>query len=129
MTSNEKIWENPDPRIKWALDILDDGPYERTGITQYFWYPGLGGFLGGAANICQNYIGKRPAHLSMHVTIFGAVAGWVAGVWLRDRLSKKNATEIAVLKHYMMLHPEKFPEPEKKKFGDREVFLEWPINR
>jgi len=128
-SSEEKIWEKPDPRIKWAFDILDDGQYERTPIIGQFWYPALAATLIGAGNLVRNAAHRRPYHTAMHMTVFGAVGGWLLGVWFRNRLSQKNGTEIQVLKHYMMLHPEKFPEPEKKKFGDREVFLEWPINR
>jgi hypothetical protein len=128
-SSEEKIWENPDPRVKWALDILDDGAYERTPIFGYFWYPGLFAALGGGGNLMRNWMVKRPQHAAVHITVFGATLGWLGGVWWRNRISQKNANDVATIKHYLMLHPEKFPEPEKKKFGDKEVFLEWPINR
>ena len=129
MSSQEKIWENPDPRIKWALDILEPKGYEPTSILSYFFYPALmaGGF--GFGPMLKNVIGRRPYHTSLHVTLAFAAAGWLTGVQFRNMWSDKNAEEIAVLKHYVMLHPEKFPEPEQKKFGDKEVFLEWPINR
>ena len=76
----------------------------------------------------RNVIARRPYHTSAHVTLGFMAVGWLAGVKLRNTWSDKNAEEIAVLKHYVMLHPEKFPEPEAKKYGDKEVFLEWPIN-
>ena len=127
--SDEKIWEKPDPRIKWALDILDDGKYERTPIIGYFWYPTI--FAGAMAlNMpVYNAIARRPMHTGLHITGALTAGGWLLGCWLRNHFAKKNANELAVIKHYLMLHPEKFPEPEKKKFGDRDVFLEWPINR
>jgi len=127
--SEEKIWEKPDPRVKWALDILDDGEYERTPLHGFFWYPALGLFTGAGGNLMTNWVYRRPAHTAIHLTIFGAAIGWLAGVAFRNRLERKNATDLAAIKHYLMLHPEKFPEPEKKKFGDKEIFLEWPINR
>ena len=126
MSSSEgKIWENPDPRVKWALDILDEGEYERTPI----WYPALFSVCLGSGNLLKNWIMRRPKHTAIHLTILGAALGWVGGVAWRNRVSRKNANDVAAIKHYIMLHPEKFPEPEKKKFGDKEVFLEWPINR
>ena len=127
--SEEKIWENPDPRVKWALDILDDQGSEETPIISYFWAPLLGLASGGGGNLMRNWVLRRPQHTAIHLTITGAAIGWLAGVWWRNRLARKNADDMAVIKHYLMLHPEKFPEPERKKFGDKEVFLEWPINR
>ena len=127
--SEENIWEKPDPRIKWALDILDDHGYERTTIAGYYWYPALFGGGLGAGFPFKNLLLKRPMHTGIHITAGLAVGGWLFGCWFRNHLAEKNANEIAVIKHYLMLHPEKFPEPEKKKFGDREVFLDWPINR
>ena len=127
--TDEKIWEKPDQRIQWALDILDDGGYEQTPIVSYFWYPVLFGSSMGLGNPIRNMLYRRPMNTALHLTIAGAATGWFFGCWWRNRLARKNADELAVIRHYMMLHPEKFPEPEKKKFGDKEVFLEWPINR
>ena len=129
MSSSEKIWEKPDTRIKWALDILDDGEYERTPIIGYFWYPTISAIGFGFGNPGRNIMTKKPLHTGLHLTAALTVGGWLLGCWFRNRLAQKNANELAVIKHYLMLHPEKFPEPEKKKFGDRDVFLEWPINR
>jgi hypothetical protein len=106
-----------------------DGGYERTPIYSYFWYPAIFGAAGLGGNVFKNVLYRRPLNTGLHVTVFGGVTGWLFGCWLRNRLATKNANEIAAVKHYLMLHPEKFPEPEKKKFGEKEVFLEWPINR
>jgi len=129
MSSNEKIWEKPDPRIQWALDILEPKGYEPVTIPTHFWYPTIFAAMGYTSAIFRNVIARRPITASYHVAIGAAVLGWLGGVQARDMFKDKNAEEIAVLKHYVMLHPEKFPEPEPKKFGDKEVFLEWPINR
>ena len=130
MSSEEKIWEKPDPRIKWALDLLDGNEgYEQGGIINYFFYPSLFGGVMGLSNVFRNIALRRPTHTAVHISVFMAVGGWLAGVAFRNRLEQKNVNDLAAIKHYLMLHPEKFPEPEKKKFGDKEVFLEWPINR
>ena len=128
MSSEDKIWEKPDPRIKWALDILDPKGNEENFIN-YFWYPGLFASAFGVSYPLSNLMGKRPWFASLHLTAAMTAFGWVAGVYTRNYWMDKNAEEIAVCKHYLMLHPEKFPEPEKKKWGDKEVLLEWPINR
>ena len=128
-SSEEKIWDKPDPKIKWALNILDGDGYEKASIVDFFWYPMLGATGGSLSSLAGNWRTNRPLYTAIHITAFAGVAGWLTGVWFRNRLSQRNANEIAAIKHYVMLHPEKFPEPELKKFGDKEIFLDWPINR
>ena len=125
----EKIWENPDPRIKWALDLLGDDGYERTPVGSYIWYPSIFAATIGAGHPLKNWTLRRPMWSGLHITLPLIAAGWCLGVLFRERQAKKNADEEAVLRHYIMLHPEKFPEPELKKFGDRQVFLNWNPNR
>jgi hypothetical protein len=49
----------------------------------------------------------------------------VSGAYTRDLLSRKKTEEMAILEHYIRLHPERFIEPETKKYGDKCVFFEW----
>ena len=37
--------------------------------------------------------------------------------------------EDRVIKHYIMTHPDKFIEPERIKYGDKRVFLDWDPKR
>ena len=39
--------------------------------------------------------------------------------------SSVGQDEDRVIKHYIMTHPEKFIEPERIKYGDKRVFLDW----
>ena len=55
-----------------------------------------------------------------------AAVGYLAGYQFREWRANMNAQETAVIKHYIMTHPEEFPEPEKKLFRDKEVF--YPIH-
>lgn len=53
----------------------------------------------------------------------------LTGVYIRDMFEKKTTLNMAICRHYIMLHPERFPEPEMKKFGDKEVFYTWRFIR
>ena len=44
-------------------------------------------------------------------------------------LKWRYTEEMANIKHYIMLHPEKFPEPEKVKFGDKISWYHWASAR
>lgn len=40
---------------------------------------------------------------------------------------KRRERREAILRHYVMLHPEDFPEPERKKIAD--IFTNWNVRR
>jgi hypothetical protein len=44
-------------------------------------------------------------------------------------MTKQKTEEMAILEHYIRLHPDRFPEPETKKYGDKCVFFDWRRNR
>jgi hypothetical protein len=49
----------------------------------------------------------------------------ILGVGLREIGTYKKTQEMAILEHYIRLHPDRFIEPETKKYGDKCVFYEW----
>ena len=82
---DDKIWEKPDSRIQWALDILGDGGYESTPIIGYFWYPAMFGISMGLGNPIKNMLYRRPMITGLHISIASAVTGWFFGCWWRTR--------------------------------------------
>lgn len=126
---DKKIWEDPDPRVQWALKILDDEGFKESALTSDIFYPLLGLSTFTAASLVRNMSMRAPLGTSLHITLGLAAVGLLGGIKFRDVVSQRRADSLAVCKHYIMLHPEKFPEPERKKFGDREVFLSWRPNR
>lgn len=44
--------------------------------------------------------------------------GAVGGQWIEERRLNYLAEKDAVLRHYIELHPEDFPVPERKKYAD-----------
>ena len=126
----DRIWEkDPDPRIKWALDILEPAIPEKEGLWDRAMWPGLGVTIGAVGSCLYNITRRRPMmgnalQLAASVAVFGFI-GEKARQWGKQ----KNAEDIAMVKHYIMLHPERFPEPERVKLGDKRVFYPWPAHR
>ena len=71
------------------------------------------------ADIC------RPLRTGLPLTLALTGLGGFLGYQFREWRARTNAEEMAVLRHYIMTHPEEFPEPEKKFFREKEVF--WPF--
>ncbi len=124
-SAERRQWDDPDPRIKWALDILDWEGAEVTSVPSYYMMPFSGASLGIVLKGAFNRGNRLPMRTGLPIYALFAAIGYQAGVYAREWNGRKNASELAVLKHYIMTNPEKFPEPENKKYGDKEVLLPW----
>ncbi len=122
-------WDEVDPRVQWAMDELDFDGSEPSSLLGQVTQVGAFGLLGGALYPFHNWSRRRPLYAGFPLTILGLVGGFGLGWFIRDYRSKNAAKEMAVFKHYIMTHPDKFPEPERKKFGDRVVFMPWRQSR
>merc|ERR1712142_1254204 len=123
------VWEDPDPRVQWALDLFDNQGYETTPYRNIFFLPSMLGCAAASAQIFNNVRYFRPLTAGMPITAGLFAAGVGVGVWFNEYRAKRDAEMMAVAKHYIMLHPDRFPEPEMKKFGDKCVFIPWRVNR
>ncbi len=122
-------WDDPDPRIQWALDELDFGSTEPTTIIGYHYPVAVGTFIGATFWPLTNWIARRPLWAGLQVTAALTLGGFLGGRWYGNYRASRNAEEVAVMKHYIMTHPDKFPQPERKTFGDKVVFLPWRCRR
>ncbi|XP_015181952.1 PREDICTED: NADH dehydrogenase [ubiquinone] 1 subunit C2 [Polistes dominula] len=117
--------DNPD--IQWALKILTPDPdYEPSYYEKYGPIVGIPlSFVGGAC-FRNRFLGK-PAFSGIQVHIISALLSFVATYKVTEFMKNRNAERDQMLRHYVMLHPEDFPEPERKKWG--EVFEKWYPHR
>ncbi|XP_040573530.1 uncharacterized protein ND-B14.5B [Lepeophtheirus salmonis] len=118
-----------DPRVKWALDILDDEGIETVPMWRHYGIS-LGSALAGFGCVAyNNVINHRPYYARGHHAIGATLFGAFFGTFIRDYVGYKSAEKEAVLKDYLLKHPELFPEPERKTYSDPSVLLAWPIRR
>lgn len=122
---DERIWENPDPRIQWALDILEPPGGEIKSLVSRVMLPSSGAFLGFIGVMTFNFQRKIPVKSNLAAYVLLTGLGGFGGEKMHAIYRQKKADQIAAAKHYIMLHPERFPEPEKMKLGDKRVFYRW----
>lgn len=119
-------WDEVDPRVQWAIDILDSPPgWEPSSVYTHYFPAGLCTIIGGAIIPIRNVVKRMPFRTSLPATLLLAAAGFQIGNYLNDMKAERRQEKMAVAKHYIMTHPELFPEPERKKFGDRVYLSEW----
>ena len=94
-------------------------------ILKYYWPVVSMTAFGAATRPITNYFRRMPLHAGLYQVALGAVAGYFFGHKVRDMNARKNAEEVAVIKHFIKTHPDKFIEPERKRFGDESVLLGW----
>jgi len=124
---DRNIWDEPDPRVKWALDILDDQGFETYTLTSRFTFPVINGLIGTAVGCGINVMNNKPIRASMPRTI-ALTGAFAAAAWaFQNYKARRQANNEAVARHYIMLHPDRFPEPEMLKFGDKRVLLPWKM--
>ncbi|KAK2585969.1 hypothetical protein KPH14_010546 [Odynerus spinipes] len=113
--------ENPD--IQWALDILTPDPdYKPSQLVEYGLIVGtpLSLFV---ASCWRNKSLRRPMLAGIHVHIISSLLGFVGAYSCKEVYENHFARRDQMLRHYVTLHPEDFPPPERKKWS--EVFDPW----
>ncbi|XP_073949481.1 NADH dehydrogenase (ubiquinone) B14.5 B subunit [Choristoneura fumiferana] len=107
-----------------AIELLKLGDQGRTKpfLNQY-WPQILGVSFGIASGVFINFGTRRPVFSGIQKHILGVV-GWTAVLtYAQERRDAYFAERDAVYRHYIELHPEDFPVPERKKIGD--IFEPW----
>jgi len=116
-TWEEKI-ENPDPRVKWAMDVMDREGVEFEGIIGKALTPVSAAATIPFFNFCRNGLMRLPQRTNLFGTLcFMPVAGFL-GLQLRKWVDRQHAEDEAIVRHYILTHPELFPEPKKVKYID-----------
>jgi len=107
-----------DPRVEWAMKVMDTEGYEFQSEMDKLMAPvGVGlspAFLIGFSNLISRVPLKTNAIVSAGLFPFGFYAGILLMRW-RDNINREN---MATMKHYILTHPERFPEPKRTKYID-----------
>ncbi|EAT42520.1 AAEL005946-PA [Aedes aegypti] len=87
------------------------------------WAPGAGGVLGFMGACYVNWGSGRPLFSGIQKHVVAAVGLGALALTMDKWRTQYFAEKDATLRHYVELHPEDFPTPERKKFAD--VFESW----
>ena len=108
---------------QWALDLLEPTPLDRSNhIFRYYMIPPSMISLA-LAVVLKNLIGKRPATANKPYIALASIIGCLAGYGLHWAADLRFARRDAIMRDYIMRHPERFPEPDVKKYSD--IFNKW----
>ncbi|XP_043477569.1 uncharacterized protein LOC122508323 [Leptopilina heterotoma] len=115
--------ESDNPDIKWALDLLSFDPLYEPHLIAKYWMkippfvvgPGLACYINHTRGL------KAFSRPYLHLGITAVLFGW--GYAAESYVNRRNARRDAILRDYIIRHPEDFPPPERKKHG--ELFNTW----
>ncbi|XP_043583479.1 NADH dehydrogenase [ubiquinone] 1 subunit C2 [Bombus pyrosoma] len=108
---------------QWALDLLEPTPLDRSNhIFRYYYVPCTTISLA-LAVMLKNVAGKRPMTANKPYIVLASIAGFLIGCGIHWASDLRFARKDAILRDYIMRHPERFPKPDVKKYAD--IFEEW----
>ncbi|XP_017770670.1 PREDICTED: NADH dehydrogenase [ubiquinone] 1 subunit C2 [Nicrophorus vespilloides] len=116
MATGPRLSANP-------LEILTpDLSREEPFLNKYYGFLAAGS-LCLIGSIIGHYSTKRPILSGVHRHAAYAVIGGALGQYFGNLRNQQNAERDAVFRHYIQLHPEDFPDFERKKYS--EIFEPW----
>jgi len=112
-----------DPRVEWAMHVMDT-----EGMDFRTWYekltiPGMGAMVPLMTLMTNNAYYKVPMRTNMPLMLIGMPIGGFCAFKAWEWKQRVNAENMALARHYILTHPEKFPAPKSPKIG--ELILPW----
>ena len=90
MATDKKDWQEVDPRVQWAMDILDWGDVEPSSPTVYLGVPVFGGLVGVSTGFVRNHLLSRPLWAGAPYTLVAGVVGVGVATWYRDWKARRQ---------------------------------------
>merc|ERR1711864_65068 len=115
---NENWKEDCDPRVKWAMEVMDQEGAEFTGVLGRSAAPLFAGLLPLQSTVLVNWIKRVPLRTNMFWAICASPVFAFAGIQYKNWNFRRAAEEEAMVRHYILTHPERFSEPKKVKYLD-----------
>ncbi|XP_018329958.1 NADH dehydrogenase [ubiquinone] 1 subunit C2 [Agrilus planipennis] len=116
------VGKNTGPKIAESPLDLFEGHVEQP-LLNKFWYPVTGGIVGFVATCTGNWVAKRPIMSGVQIHALMTVAGVFLGNYFDKLRDEYFAEKDAIMRHYILLHPEDFPKFERRKYS--EVLEKW----
>lgn len=121
-------WDEVDPRVEWAMKLFDQEGQAFEAEMERIIVPTTLAVTPVGSMTLMNWIQRTP----LKSNLLPAIALAPLGFWLGQKYdayqTTKRATNNAAIKHYVMTHPELFPEPKRVKYIDA-IQPFYPIRR
>ncbi|XP_055918237.1 NADH dehydrogenase [ubiquinone] 1 subunit C2 [Eupeodes corollae] len=101
-----------------ALELLENRGDRQPTIMNTLFNPLASALAGCGLAMFINFAYRRPVWSGIQKHIAFTAIGGGLGLYLDKKRNEHLADRDAVLRHYIMLHPEDFPMPERKKYAD-----------
>ncbi|CAK9809674.1 NADH dehydrogenase [ubiquinone] 1 subunit C2 [Anthophora quadrimaculata] len=112
---------------QWALDLLEPRPEDyKTNWSDYWLIPN-GALVGAGTVVFRNHILNRPLYTNIHLSVIGLIVGGLCGAGVMYVTEVHRARKDAILRDYIRLHPDRFPEPQNRKYAD--ILEPWEPHR
>ncbi|XP_041358972.1 NADH dehydrogenase [ubiquinone] 1 subunit C2-like [Gigantopelta aegis] len=84
---------------------------------------GLSAISGYGLAVFINYVRRRPPHTGIYMHAVLIAGGYLCGGLLDKWVLRQRHQKLHILKDYVRLHPDEFPDEEPKKYKD--LLLPW----
>ncbi|XP_044743236.1 NADH dehydrogenase [ubiquinone] 1 subunit C2 [Chrysoperla carnea] len=103
---------------KSPVELLTPDPNRIPSFLSDKIVPIICGALGFGCVCYVNWGSRRPVFSGVQKHVLASTIGVVLGKIVDQKRNEYLSERDAVLRHYIELHPEDFPAPERKKFAD-----------
>ena len=101
-----------DPRVQWAIDIMETQDYDYQPWYEKIIMPGIFVSIAPISVTINNFVRKVPTRTNMPLALATTPLSLGLCYKLQEIKNKIDAENRAHAKHYILTHPERFPEPK-----------------
>jgi len=107
-----------DPRVQWCMDIMDQEGHNFEAELDRMMAPFFLAGLPFSTTSLYNVSRRIPIKTNLLYCVAAAPFGYFLGTKFRDWRYAINKENMAIYKHYILTHPERFIEPKRVKYID-----------
>jgi len=107
-----------DPRVQWAMDVMDQEGQDFEPVHFKMLIPCMAAVTPAFTQALFNYSQKLPIKTNMIACVAAAPIAFYVGLLGKRWREMVQAENHALSRHYILTHPERFPEPKTVKYGD-----------
>ncbi|XP_078043385.1 NADH dehydrogenase (ubiquinone) B14.5 B subunit [Augochlora pura] len=115
--------ESSESPAQWAIDLLTDRTYDQTPFIERYFIETMSTITAIGLSFWRNNNMRKAWNASLHHHALGGLAGFAFGSCVSLGFRRVWERRNAQLLDYIKLHPDRFPKPDYKPYG--ELFQPW----